>query len=363
MKERRNMKRNSLTWFFFVIPLFVFYIYLITLCPQIFWRDAPEFVATVQTLSISHPAGSPTYNLFAKAFTFLPIANVPFRVHMASALCGAAVLFVMLLIMKEIFEILYKRPPALLDLVGMSFCAFLFGISFSFWKFSITAEVYPLQDFFILIVLYLGIRFYRSGDIRLFFSGALLFGLGLGAHMVNGLFFFPFLILYLSRKNSWKHIGVIVFFFLLGFSVYLYLPFRFERAQLVLGYNTNNLEQTISHMAARNVMEVVKEGIINNSMRMELFYIKISEFFKNIIEQLSFLGFVLGVFGFFVLLVRRFFISFITTTMFVLYWWFFINWTNPFGFFPNYIIWMIWSAIGISEIITIRERMICQKTS
>ena len=336
LKDRNNTKRDDLTWFFFIIPVCVFCIYLITLCPQIFWRDAPEFVATAHTLSISHPAGSPTYNLFAKTFTFLPLGSVAFRVHMASALCGASILFIMLLTIKELFEILYKRPPTLLYVLGMSLCALLFGISLAFWKFSITAEVYVLQDLFLVIVLYSALKFYRIGDVRLFFAGAFLFGLSLGAHMINGLFLPPLLLLYLSRRNSWKHLGEASFFFVLGFSVYLYLPFRFERAPLVLGYNINDLDHTISQMTARNVMPGVKKGIIQTSIRMELLNTKVWIFFRNIIEQLSLLGFVLGVFGLFVLLIRRVFIALITVAMFILYWWFLINWVGPFGFFPNY---------------------------
>jgi hypothetical protein len=74
-------------------------VYTRVLCPTIYWRDSPEFVATTYTLGISHPAGSPTYSLFAKLATFLPLGSVAFRVNAFSTLVGAlsiSLLFVLL---------------------------------------------------------------------------------------------------------------------------------------------------------------------------------------------------------------------------------------------------------------------------
>jgi len=355
------MKQKGIQWIYLIVPIAVFYIYILTLSPQIFWRDAPEFVATSHTLSISHPSGSPTYNLFAKTFTFLPVASVTFRVHMASAVCGAAVVLIMLLTMKELFTILYQKDPTVLQRWGMAICAIMFGISISFWKFSVTAEVYTVQDLLFLIVLCLGLIFYRNGDIRLFFAGAFLFGLSMGAHIVSALFLPPFLLLYLSRGSSWKLFGTAVFFFLLGFSVYLYLPFRFERAPLVLGYKINNLDHTISHMTGKLVIGDVKQGVLQTTMRMELLGTQAWIFFRNLVTQLSLLGVALGIYGLFVLFKRNIFIALVTIVAFLLYWGFFIHWELAFGFFPNYILWTIWMAVGLCELIKLVESLRWQK--
>jgi len=63
-------------------------LYINGLCPTMYWNDSPEFVTTAHTLGISHPAGSPTYSLFAKLVTFLPIGSVALRVNAFSALVG-----------------------------------------------------------------------------------------------------------------------------------------------------------------------------------------------------------------------------------------------------------------------------------
>jgi len=76
-------------------------VYIGGLCPTIYWFDSPEFVATTYTLGISHPAGSPTYSLFAKLATFLPLGSIAFRVNAFSALVGA-------LSVTLLFSILHK---------------------------------------------------------------------------------------------------------------------------------------------------------------------------------------------------------------------------------------------------------------
>jgi tetratricopeptide (TPR) repeat protein len=348
-EERTELGKGG-RWLFILIPLTVFYLYLVTLCPQIFWRDAAEFVATAQTLSISHPAGSPTYNLFAKSFTFLPFANVVFRVHMASAVCGALTIFLMLLVMRELFGILYQQDPTPIQKWGMALFALLFGSSLAFWKLSVTAEVYTLQDALLVLVLLLGLKYYRNGDSRLLLTGAFFSGLSLGAHMASGLFLPPLLLLILLRKQALKHLGPAAFFFVLGFSVYLYLPFRFEEAPLRLGYNTNDLKNTFYHITATGVADSTKKNIAMNFTLNELQPIRIWGFAKRLVGQVSYLGFIMGALGLLVLVTRRFCLAVIMIMMFVLYGGFFSRWP-PMGLLPVYILWTIWAAVGTNEIL------------
>ena len=72
-----------------VLFLLASVLYIGGLCPTIYWYDSPEFVTTAHTLGISHPAGSPTYSLFAKLVTFFPLGSVALRVNAFSALVGA----------------------------------------------------------------------------------------------------------------------------------------------------------------------------------------------------------------------------------------------------------------------------------
>ncbi|MFC1889973.1 hypothetical protein ACFL4G_09465, partial [Thermodesulfobacteriota bacterium] len=44
----------------------LFAVYLIGLCPSIYWKDSSEFQAVAFALGIAHPAGSPAYIPLAK---------------------------------------------------------------------------------------------------------------------------------------------------------------------------------------------------------------------------------------------------------------------------------------------------------
>jgi hypothetical protein len=325
-------------------------LYILTLAPQVYWRDSPEFVATSQTLSISHPAGSPAYNLFAKTFTFLPLANVVFRVHLASAVCGSLVFMLMIFVMRELFLLLFGKAPNRLQEWGMALCALVFGLSLYFWKFSVTAEVYTLQDALFLVVLWCGFRFYRQGDARFLLAGAFVFGLSLGAHMANALFLPPFFLFFILRKGGLKHLSMAAFFFLLGFCVYLYLPFRFEGAPLRLGYDVNNALHTFDHMTGKSVQDAVRDEFFRTAISSELRGVKILTFFERLIGEVSHLGLALGALGLVMLLRKRPVLGIILLLMFASYGGFFHDW-RPMGLFPAYILWTIWMGVGFAGLL------------
>ena len=72
--------------FLFVFP---FLIYLLTLSPTIYVRDAGLSVAGAYSLGVANPPGFPIYYLMGRLFTLLPIGDVAFRVNLMSAFFGA----------------------------------------------------------------------------------------------------------------------------------------------------------------------------------------------------------------------------------------------------------------------------------
>lgn len=105
----------------------------------------------------------------------------------------------------------------------------LFGVSPGFWLQSNVAEVYTLQCFFFASVLYLIFRWHLFQDIRWLLLGAFLYGVSAGVH-ASMAFFLPgiavFLLLVQPRIIFSRTIFLLGFFFILGLSVYLYLPLR-----------------------------------------------------------------------------------------------------------------------------------------
>ena len=334
-------------------------VYLVTLCPQIFWRDAPEFAATSSTLSFSHPSGSPTYNLAAKTVTFLPLGSIAFRVNLFSTVCGILVALMLFIAIEELFRIVFGRRPDNIEYAGIVICILLFGFSHYFWKMAITAEVYTFQDCFVLLVLWMGLKFYRTEDVRLFFISSIIYGLGLGAHIANILLLPPLAMLFLFRKAAWRHLGIAVFFFLLGSSVYLFLPFRFENSPITFGYKDNPLKigyryndvvSTLNHIRGKIVMSNVEEDVIKVLTTKKKMWPQLWSFVRTFTSEISIMGVVLGLLGAAVLLVKRPLLMGVLGLVFAVYASFFSGW-SAMGLFPNFIILVILISIGIHTLL------------
>src|SRR5215510_14645605 len=113
-------------------------LYINGLCPTIYWSDSPEFVTTAHTLDISHPAGSPTYSLFAKLATFFPLGSVALRVNAFSTFVGALSIA---LLFSILYELLEASSAWIRGSAAASGALFLL-VSESFWRFTEVAEVY-----------------------------------------------------------------------------------------------------------------------------------------------------------------------------------------------------------------------------
>ena len=78
--------RTRAGWF---VSAFCLILYLLTLCPTVYWDDAGELIAACYTLGIPHPPGHPLYAILGKLFTLLPMGTIAWRVNLMSAFFGA----------------------------------------------------------------------------------------------------------------------------------------------------------------------------------------------------------------------------------------------------------------------------------
>jgi hypothetical protein len=230
--------------------LFAFFIYFSTLAPSITWRhdgaDGGDLIAAAYTLGIPHPTGYPLYVLLAKLFTFLPWGDIAYRVNLMSAFFAAATVPLVYLASSILLTptVAPDKGPVLSTAEGWSdriaapvasvTAALAFAFSPVFWSQAVIAEVYTLNAFFVALTIYLlsycaKTRTYSSGPC-LFYSLAFFYGLSLGNHL-SMLLLLPvglFLVLRGEYRRFLKYKTLITAyaFFLLGLSVYLYLPLR-----------------------------------------------------------------------------------------------------------------------------------------
>lgn len=202
--------------------------YYVTLAPTITWEhegvDSGDLVTAAYTLGVAHPPGYPLFILLAKLFTWLPIGEVAYRVNLMSALLAAAsaslIYATVLLLRPEVRD----RPSAVIIAAAS---ALLFAFSHTFWSQAIIAEVYSLNAFLAAVIVYLATLFRISGDDRVLLILSLTLGLSLGNHL-SVLLFVPGVLFLVLRKRrpTVKASLAMAGFFLLGLSIYLYLPLR-----------------------------------------------------------------------------------------------------------------------------------------
>ncbi|MDO8445600.1 MAG: DUF2723 domain-containing protein [Deltaproteobacteria bacterium] len=234
------------------VLILIFGLFLFTLHPSITAGDSGEISAAAFSLGIPHPSGYPFYVIIAKLFTLaLPFGNIAYRVNMVSAIFGALTCMMVYMITKRILQeagkgidVRDKESSLSLPLPVSSslpafFAAFSLALSYQFWYRSTVAEVYTLNAFLMLLIIYIllvwrdrGISGQWSSDSRTLYLVAFLLGLGIGNHhtivlVVPGALLFVLLTgRGFSSPLPLPAFAFAVAFLLLGLSVYLYLPTR-----------------------------------------------------------------------------------------------------------------------------------------
>lgn len=219
-------------WWWALIVFFITYAaFLITLYPTVTTEDSGEFTSAVNALGIAHPSGYPTYIILAKIFTFLiPFGNLAWRVNVFSAFTTAAS-----------FAALYLLVKALTKDYAVGLITALFTASGAIiWSQAIRAEVYGLNSFFLILVILLVYIWYANVQTDPFAKNhpadkylsivSIVMGLSIGNHHLMFMIGAPLIIFVLIAKPkilfNFPLITKIVLFFLLGLSIYLFIPIR-----------------------------------------------------------------------------------------------------------------------------------------
>jgi hypothetical protein len=208
-----------------VVALLLFTLYAWTAPHTVGLEDDALFILSSYYLGIEHPPGYPLFTLIGHLFTRLPFDSVAYRVHLASAcfgaLSGAAAWMCARLLVGT-------RLPAYLAALAL-------GLSPVFWSQSIIAEVYTLNTFFFLVLVYLALKacppsLNGPAEMRPRFVPwiAFLFGLSLSNHWPLMVLAAPAfaVLLWPMRDEIFKRLGLLSALFALGLLPYVWLVVR-----------------------------------------------------------------------------------------------------------------------------------------
>lgn len=209
--------RRLETYSYSFVFLLAFTFGLVGLNPSFYADDSPETVTACVLLGIPHPPGYPLHTLLGHFFAQLPLSGFPFRINLFSAFLGALVCVFLYGFLKNQLKVPARLaiPFALLWMVG--------GTTYPA-ALSAKTGIYQLTTLFLLVILWALFE-------KRFALATFLIGLSLTNHWMTMLTFLPgFGIL---TYFLWKGVAVekreifrSLCFFLLGLSVYLFLPFR-----------------------------------------------------------------------------------------------------------------------------------------
>src|SRR5437879_2477305 len=120
-------------------------LYFLTAARDIIVGDSPELITAAATLGVAHPPGYPLFTMLGHLFALIPFSSIPFRVNLFSVICDAVAVGVVYWIGWR----LTKSQPA------AAVAALLLAVNPIFWEWSLTAEVFPLNNFLAALLILL----------------------------------------------------------------------------------------------------------------------------------------------------------------------------------------------------------------
>ncbi len=238
-------KKVLLLCFFSAVILFI---YSRSAPPSVYHGDSGETITASYTLGIQHPPGYPLFSLLGKLASKLPAGDISYRIYLLSSFLSIACFLAVFFLIKESARAAGFDKQN--EFISALFAAF-FSLGTIIWEQSTTAKggIYMLNILFSASIILLALKCFNSGGKKrmYFMLASFLYGLSMGNHHMTQLVLFPLyavLFFIAAEKNffSKKNIFLSLFFFLTGFSIYLYLPLRAISGAVINWGDPSNIE-------------------------------------------------------------------------------------------------------------------------
>jgi hypothetical protein len=241
-------------------------VYFRTLAPTVTLIDSGELAVAARDLGVAHPPGTPLWVLLAHPATRLPWSNVAARVAATSAVFAALAAGLMVLVAREALLLAFAgsrapdEPPAgpsWVALVPPAVAGLSFAFSRSLWSYATVVEVYALNVLLILAVLFLLLRWSRTGDDHLLYAAAAVFGLAVGVHHVTVALTLPALVVIAHRAvgagffRSRRLLIAAAAATVATLAVYAYLPWAASRRPVFNWGDPATFERIVWHVTGR----------------------------------------------------------------------------------------------------------------
>ncbi len=243
-----------------------------SLAPEVYTGDSGELSAAAFLLAVPHPTGFPVLLMLGRLFIFLPLGNIAYATNLASAIagCGAAIILALILIRLK-FSLLVAVSSPLVLILGRTT-----------WSQSAIYRVYTLSILFIALLVLLAINYRQDPRLSYLYSFSFISALAMGSHfhallgILGGLIILGTSIGPSLRTTRLRDIIISIFFFILGLSVYLYIPIRASRKLIMNWLFPFTWDRFLSYMSQKeyafkmmdrslgDILEVLKRVLAYN---------------------------------------------------------------------------------------------------
>ena len=209
----RKFKSPALFLFLFCLG-----IYLHNLSRAVTAGDVGDLISAASVAGVPHAPGYPLFTFLGFLLTRIHFITPAFMVGLISVFssCFAVLIFYLLS-----YEFTKSKIISLTSSLILAF-------NYLFWFYGEIAEVFALNNFFIVILFYLSYLYYKKGQTRILYFLSFFAGLSITNHQTIILIFPSLFILSYTRLfkdfRTPKKILFSLIFIFLGFSVYLYVP-------------------------------------------------------------------------------------------------------------------------------------------
>ncbi len=334
------MKDYFQKYYPFVLSLIVLLVYALTLAPSVVEIDSGE-LATVQILAgIAHPTGYPLFTLVGYLFAKLPLfeSKILQMNFLAAFWCALALIFFvkdlnLIFVYSrfstetksgENFPKASKKNPAfslssLEIILSVAFSVLLLAFSKTYWKQSLSVEVYSLQIFLLVVIIYFILRAVTFNEKHKWSKVAAALAFGFTNHMTT-LLLLPGLAYFFFRKEGFnkesfaKLTKMIFLFFIILIIIYSYLPFRAAANPALNWGNPIDWEKFWRHFTGKQYQVWMFSSIADAKKQLVKYIV-------NLPSEFSYVGLILGIIGFYQLLKisKALFIFLLTNFLFTVF--------------------------------------------
>ena len=130
-----------------------FALYAVTGAPEVTFHDSGQLITAAWTLGIPHPPGAPLWVLLSHLFTWIPIGSPAYRVHLFSGFCGALTSAFLYLFVSAVARKVLRSGSSEMGASAGVMAACPRTITSVLGQ-SVQAELYTLNSFFVIAILY-----------------------------------------------------------------------------------------------------------------------------------------------------------------------------------------------------------------